>query len=73
MTLIITPMKDPLRVGNNTVRIIICDLCTGGNDYDLLGLQNCYATITYSPFPIRWDTTIFNNYQNDSSSLYIQL
>ena len=59
--------KDPLRVGDNKVRIIIWDDANSG-DYDLVGLQNCYATIAYSPFLIRWDTTIFNNYQNDSSS-----
>ncbi len=59
--------KDPLRVGNNTVRIIIWDDANSG-DYDLVGLQNCYVTIAYSPFLIRWDTTIFNNYQNDSSN-----
>ena len=60
--------KDPLRVGNNTVRIIIWDDVTSG-DYDLVGLQNCYVTIAYSPFDIRWDTTIFDNYQNDSSNV----
>ncbi len=60
--------KDPLRVGNNTVRIIIWDDVSSG-DYDLVGLQNSYVTIAYSPFLIRWDTTIFNNYQNDSSSV----
>ena len=60
--------KDPLRAGNNTVRIIIWDDVTSG-DYDLVGLQNCYVTIAYSPFDIRWDTTIFDNYQNDSSSV----
>ena len=59
--------KDPLRAGNNTVRIIIWDDVTSG-DYDLVGLQNCYVTIAYSPFDIRWDTTIFDNYQNDSRS-----
>ncbi len=42
-------------------------MCTGG-DYDLVGLQNCYITIAYSPLLIRWDTIIFNNYQNDSGS-----
>jgi hypothetical protein len=59
--------KDPLKMGDNKVRIIIWDDANSG-DYDLVGLQNCYATIAYSQFFIRWDTTVFNNYQNDSSS-----
>lgn len=56
-----------LSVGHNTVRIITWDNVPG-NDYDLVGLSSCYSKITYSKFPIRWDTFPFNNYQNSSSS-----
>jgi hypothetical protein len=56
-----------LKVGHNTVRIITWDDVPGG-DYDLVGLENCYTKITYSKFPIRWDTFAFTNYQNTSSS-----
>ena len=56
-----------LAVGKNQVRIITWDNVPG-NDYDLVGLSNCYSKITYSKFPIRWDTFPFTNYQNSSSS-----
>ncbi|WP_048190747.1 hypothetical protein [Methanobacterium sp. SMA-27] len=55
-----------LKVGNNKVRIITWDNVPG-NDYDLVGLESCYSTITYSKFPIRWDTFPFANHQNTSS------
>ena len=56
-----------LKVGNNKVRIITWDDESSG-DYDLAGLESCYTKITYSKFPIRWDTFAFNSYQNTSSS-----
>lgn len=56
-----------LKVGNNKVRIITWDNVPG-NDYDLVGLQSCYSKITYSKFPIRWDTFPFNSYQNTSNN-----
>jgi hypothetical protein len=56
-----------LKVGNNKVRIITWDDESSG-DYDLAGLESCYTKITYSKFPIRWDTFAFNNYQNTSST-----
>jgi hypothetical protein len=56
-----------LKVGHNTVRIITWD-DVPGNDYDLVGLESCYSKITYSKFPIRWDTFPFNSYQNTSSN-----
>ncbi len=56
-----------LTVGHNEVRIITWDNVPG-NDYDLVGLESCYSKITYSKFPIRWDTFAFANYQNASSS-----
>lgn len=55
--------KDYLRAGNNQVRIIVWDDVPGG-DYDLVGLENCYASITYSSLPIKWDTTTFDSYQS---------
>ena len=56
-----------LQVGNNKVRIITWD-DVPGNDYDLVGLESCYSKITYSKFPIRWDTIPFDSYQNTSSN-----
>ncbi len=59
--------KDYLRAGNNQVRIIVWD-DVPGIDYDLVGLENCYASITYSSLPIKWDTTTFDSYQSTGDS-----
>jgi hypothetical protein len=56
-----------LKVGHNKVRIITWD-DVPGNDYDLVGLQSCYSKITYSKFPIRWDTFPFDSHQNTSNN-----
>ena len=56
-----------LTVGDNSVRIITWDGVVT-NDYDLVGLENCYSKITYSKLPIRWDTFSFDSFQNDSSA-----
>ncbi|TMS40321.1 MAG: hypothetical protein FGO69_11265 [Methanobacterium sp.] len=61
--------KDYLRAGNNTVRIIIWDDSPGRDDNDLVGLENCYASITYSSLPIKWDTTTFDSYQSTGNTL----
>lgn len=55
-------IKDYLRAGHNTVRVTIWDDANGG-DYDLVGLTNCYAKVTYSGLPIRWDCFPFQSYQ----------
>ncbi len=57
-------IKDYIRTGHNTVRITVWDDAAGG-DYDLVGLTNCYAKITYSGLPIRWDTIPFDSKQYD--------
>jgi hypothetical protein len=59
--------RDYLRAGNNTVRIIVWD-DVPGQDYDLVGLENCYSSITYSNMPIRWDTTTFDSYQSTGNT-----
>ena len=56
-----------LKTGNNKVRIITWDNVPG-NDYDLVGLESCYSKITYSKFPIRWDTIPFTSHQNTSNN-----
>ncbi|MCE7698363.1 MAG: hypothetical protein K8E24_005845, partial [Methanobacterium paludis] len=56
-----------LTAGHNTVRVILWDDAPA-NDYDLVGLTNCYSTITYSQLPIRWDTFAFNSKQYKSST-----
>jgi hypothetical protein len=58
-----------LQQGHNEVRIITWDDSNGG-DFDLVGLQSCYSTITFSGLPIRWDTFPFNSYQNSTMSNY---
>lgn len=59
--------RDYLRAGNNSVRIIVWD-DVPSTDYDLVGLENCYASITYSQMPIRWDTTTFDSYQSTGNT-----
>lgn len=59
--------RDYLRDGNNQVRIIIWD-DVPSTDYDLVGLENCYASITYSNMPIRWDTTTFDSLQSTGNT-----
>jgi hypothetical protein len=56
-----------LTAGNNQVRVITWDDATS-SDYDLVGLTNCYSTITYSQLPIRWDTFAFNSLQYSSNT-----
>lgn len=50
----------------NKVRITIWDNVPG-QDYDLVGLVNCYSTVTYSQLPIKWDTYAFPSYQNSTN------
>ncbi len=56
-----------LTSGNNSVRIITWD-DVSSSDYDLVGLESCYSRVTYSKFPIRWDTFPFVSAQNSTSS-----
>ncbi len=62
----IIDIQSAITSGSNTIRVISYDEAQGG-DYDLTGLVNCYAKITYSPLPIRWDTFPFLSYQNTST------
>jgi len=39
----------------NKVRITTWDLSPGDDDYDLVGLTNCYAVVSSSKLPIWWD------------------
>jgi hypothetical protein len=56
-----------LTAGHNTVRIILWDNAPG-DDYDLVGLTDCYSTITYSQLPIKWDTFPFTSKQYSSNT-----
>jgi hypothetical protein len=38
-----------------------------GNDFDLVGLVNCYTTVSYSALPIKWETFDFPSYQNSTN------
>jgi len=48
-------LKDYMDKGRvNKVRITIWDVAPG-NDYDLVGLTNCYAVVSSSKLPVQWD------------------
>lgn len=55
-----------LQKGHNTVRIITWDEVPS-TDYDLVGLVNCYASVTTTKLPIRWNNTPFDNHQSASN------
>jgi hypothetical protein len=59
-------IKDYLRNGNNKVRITTWDQVPS-NDYDLVGLVNCYAVTTYSKLPIQWENFPYNSYQSNNN------
>lgn len=60
-----TTYQGYLTPGYNKVRVITWD-DANSNDFDLVGLKNCYAQIAYSSLPIRWDDYCFTSYQNDN-------
>jgi hypothetical protein len=63
---------DHIRSGTtNKVRVTVWDNVPG-NDYDLVGLVNCYSTVSYSALPIKWETFAFPSYQYSSSVNYAQ-
>jgi hypothetical protein len=51
----------------NKVRITIWD-DVPSNDYDLVGLVNCYSKVTYSALNIGWVNSYYDNYQNSSNT-----
>jgi hypothetical protein len=51
---------------NNKVRITVWD-DVPGNDYDLVGLTNCYVTSMYSALNVRWDDVPYDSYQNNTN------
>jgi len=55
-----------LQKGHNTVRIVTWDEVPS-SDYDLVGLVNCYASVTTTKLPIRWNNTPFENHQSSSN------
>lgn len=63
-------LGDNLRTGNNRVRITIWDQVPS-NDYDFVGLVDCYTTVSYTKLPIRWENFPFQSYQ-DSDNAYSQ-
>lgn len=61
-------IRDYLRSGTtNKVRVTIWDQVPG-NDYDLVGLVNCYSTVSYSALPIQWQNFPFPSYQNSTNT-----
>lgn len=64
-------IKDYLRNGNNKVRVTVWDQAPG-NDYDFVGLTNCYAVTSYSKLPIKWENFAFNSHQS-SNNAYSQV
>lgn len=59
-----------LMKGNNKVRITVWDQVPS-TDYDLVGLVDCYTTVSYTNFAITWDNPTFSSYQ-DSDNYYTQ-
>ncbi|MGB9936936.1 MAG: hypothetical protein ACPK7O_04400 [Methanobacterium sp.] len=60
-------IKDYLKTGNNKVRVTVWDNVPG-NDYDLVGLVNCYTTITTTQLPIKWENFPYKSYQSSSNT-----
>lgn len=56
-----------LRSGEtNKVRITAWDNVPS-SDYDLVGLVNCYSTVSYSSLPIKWENFPFDSYQYNTN------
>lgn len=59
---------DYLRAGTtNKVRVTVWDQVSL-TDYDLVGLVDCYTTVSYSALPIRWQNFPFPSYQNSTNT-----
>lgn len=52
---------------NNKVRITTWDAAPG-DDYDLVGLTDCYVTTMFTGLNVLWDDTPFNSYQSTSNT-----
>jgi len=63
----IISIKNYLRNGNNKVRITVWDYAPA-NDYDFVGLINCYAVTSVSNLPVKWDTFEFKSEQSNSKT-----
>ena len=60
-------IRDYLRAGRtNKVRVTIWDNVPG-QDYDLVGLVDCYSTVSYTSLPIQWNNYPFASYQNSTN------
>ncbi|MCG2828431.1 hypothetical protein [Methanothermobacter sp. K4] len=60
-------IRDYLRAGQtNKVRVTIWDNVPG-QDYDLVGLVDCYSTVSYTSLPIQWNNYPFASYQNSTN------
>lgn len=61
-------IRDKLTKGAvNKVRITVWD-DVPSNDYDLVGLQDCYTMVSTSPLNIKWDSYQFNSHQSGSDT-----
>lgn len=58
---------DKLKAGHNKIRITVWDQVPN-NDYDLVGIVDCYVTATYTKLPIKWNNFPFSSYQSTSYS-----
>jgi hypothetical protein len=56
---------------NNKVRVTIWD-DVPSNDYDLVGLVDCYTTATYSALNVGWVNTYYDNKQSPNSNTITQ-
>ena len=65
-------IKDYLKTGNNKVRVTVWDNAPA-NDYDLVGLTNCYSVTSYSKLPISWVNFPFRSHQSSGNNQYSQV
>ncbi|UTB32832.1 MAG: hypothetical protein NKF70_00680 [Methanobacterium sp. ERen5] len=65
-------IKDYLKTGNNKVRVTVWDNAPS-NDYDFVGLTNCYTVTSYSKLPINWVNFPFKSHQSSGNNQYSQV
>jgi len=65
-TLDLKPYMDAGQI--NKVRITVWDNVPS-NDYDLVGLTNCYAVVTSSKLPIWWDVFPTDSHQSNNNQI----
>ncbi len=66
-TINLKPYMDKGRI--NKVRITVWDNSPGSDDFDFVGLTNCYAVVSSSKLPIWWDENSTDSFQSNTNSI----